>query len=447
MLWKECQRIYNMPLNIEELKKRHGQNASQFTKKYPESTEPFFEDKSETKTKKKAKKNEDEDEPINESKERLQKKRELITKLFDENQDLPMEEMLTYYFTEGEGKKMGKTVSPLKGIREGLEDMLNIQQLQDLIKGFRDRKKQSNTQQDEIDEDMGDDNSLITMLPFLQKMQNGGMDVGKIDPLMLMLSMGMGGQKKSNNNLGQLFLMMSMANMFAQQPQQTQIGNNGNPNQQPTPAINAEMIKSLYTELQKVMESQSKPQFDPMTLLMIDAIKKSNANNGAASNQNIEILLDKFNQMMQNNQTQTMAMLMERSNEKFEKGMEMIASALHREKPEEKMMNYFGLFRELAGDRREKTKDEMEYDLKRKEMELQEFARRDMLDREEREKEREEMKSQRMMDTAGVVLDKVIGNGIGHLVKDVMSVRGKGDKQKNTGFSQEEIDPSLLDDL
>ena len=145
-----------------------------------------------------------------------------------------------------------------------------------------------------------------------------------------------------------------------------------------------------------------------------------------------------------------MAMLMQQSNDRFERGMEMIASALHRDKPEEKILSNFQLFRELTGEKRERSKDEMEYDIKRKELELQEMARRDMLDREERQQVREEQKSERIMETASSVLDKVIGNGIGHLVKDVMSVKSDTGKRRGRGGSvedMEDFDPSLLDNL
>ena len=428
-----------MPINIEELKKKHGQSKTSvpkptpakppLTTKPPEINTPVFED------------------TMPEDPKVLEQKRKLINQLFDENKDLPIEEMLMYYFTEGEGKKMGKTVSPLKGIREGLEDMLNIQQLSELVKGFRTTNQQQK-QKEEEEESMGDNSNLLTLLPFLQKMQNGGMDTTKLDPTMLMLAMGMSGQKQSNNNMGQLFLMMSMANMFAQQQPQQQNTSSGT-STQANPAINAELIKSLYQELQNVMSQQQKLQIDPVTLMMINAINKSNQNQGSASNQNIEVLLDKFNNMMQNNQQQQMAMLMQQSNDRFERGMEMIASALHREKPEEKILNNFQLFRELTGEKRERSKDEMTYDIEKRKLELQEMARRDMLDREERQQVREEQKSSHILETASSVLDKVIGNGLGNLVKDVMSVKSEGGKRRGRGGVEElqDFDSSLLDDL
>ncbi|MFW9881932.1 MAG: hypothetical protein ACFFG0_53390, partial [Candidatus Thorarchaeota archaeon] len=265
-----------------------------------------------------------------------------------------------------------------------------------------------------------------------------------------MMAMGRGsGNQKANNNMGQLFLMMSMANMFAQQPQpQPQKAPNGSyiqPQQQT--GITPDMIKALWQELQNVMQSQQKPQFNPMELLMIDAIKKSS---NPQQNQNIEILLDKFNTMMQNNQTQQMAVLLERQNDRFERGMQVIAQALNRENPEDRLMASFKMFKEMQGEQRQMTEAEMGYNLKKHELTLQDYARRDMLDREEREKDREDAKSDRTMATVNTFIDKVVGNGVGHLLKDIMSVKNQnnGDRRgranENTNQS---YDPSLLDDL
>lgn len=421
-----------MPLDVNELKSKFGQNAGTIPKKTPSSEsngEPFFED---------------EQKDVEDPNIMVQKKK-LIEALFDENKDIPMEEILTSYFL-GDGNKMAKKTTssvPLTDIKGALENMLSIQHLADMVMGFRDMKKNKNK---EVEEEVVSDNSMLTMLPFLQKMQNGGLDVSKLDPLMLMMAMGMGGQK-SNNNMGQLFLMMSMANMFAQQPSQPQPQKtpNGNyiPNQQQS--INPDMIRAMWQELQNVMQSQQKPPFDPIQLLMIDAIKKSNT---PQTNQNIEVLLDKFNTMLNNNQAQEIARILERQNEKWERGMQVIAQAINRDSPEEKLWSNFKMFKEMQGEQRQMSKDEMEYNLRKKEIELKDFERRDMLDREERSKELDNARSDRIMQTANIVLDKVIGNGLGSFVKDVMSVKGDGKRRgRDSNPESRDYDPSLLDDL
>ena len=339
-----------MPVNIEELKKRHGQNATNVPKKpplVPPHSEPLFVY----------------NQPIEpEDPNVAKKKKELIKKLFDDNEELPMEELLTYILKEQngkkEGKKVGKTTSPLKGIREGLEDMLNIQQLTQLVKNFSNMK--TSPEKGEEDNSM-EDNNLLTMLPLLQKMQNGGMDTGKIDPTMLMLAMGMGGQKKSNN-MGQLFLMMSMLNMNTQQPQ---TNSSGQP-VQGNPAMNPEMIKAIWTELQNVMQQQQKPAIDPNMMLLFQMMNKSSQQ--PQNTQNLDIIFDKINSMMANNQTQQMSIMMERSNQQFKEGMREVAGALNREDPRTHLLEDFDLFRNLTGDKRAKNAEEMNYDIKKQEL-------------------------------------------------------------------------------
>ena len=100
------------------------------------------------------------------------------------------------------------------------------------------------------------------------------------------------------------------------------------------------------------------------------------------------------------------------------------------------------------GDKRERSKDEMEFDLKRKELEIQEYGRRDMLDREERQMIREDAKGARVMDVASTVLDKVVGDGLGQLVGDLMSVKNKkgGRRGRASKPPVQSYDASLLDE-
>ena len=389
----------------------------------------------------------------------IEAKRRLVKQLFDENTDLPLEEMLMEHLKTSpikEGKTMGKTVSPLKGIREGLEDMLNIQQLKDLVMGFQTMKKNGNGNKDNNQQNNNNNNSnLSTLLPLLMKMQGGN---GQIDPMtMMMMANSMGGNNNNgNNDLGQLFSMISIANMFNQNNNQNNNGNANNQNNLNQPNVNADIIKAIYGELQKVMNKQNqqsqKQAIDPLTLVMMQSINNSNKNQGIKSDNTVEVLLDKFSGMMQNNQAQQMNVIMQQNNDKWERSMEMIASAFNREKPDERFMNTFKMFREITGDQRQKSDNELSFDLKKQELILKEQSRQDMLNREERQTQREDAKSGRILDIGGVVLDKVIGNGLGNLVGDLMSAKKGSDKtKKRRGRAEipqdDDFDPSLLDDL
>ena len=118
------------------------------------------------------------------------------------------------------------------------------------------------------------------------------------------------------------------------------------------------------------------------------------------------------------------------------------------EDPRKIMMDGFNLYKDMSGDNRARTKDEMDFDLRKKELELKEYSRRDMLDREERQVVREDAKSQRFMNIGETVLNKVIGDGLGNLMSDFMSLRGnKGDKGKQSSVpARKQFDPSLLDE-
>ncbi len=429
-----------MPIDFQELKKKHRTIPK--TKPPTEKKPPLVQTEPQA-----------ESEVDSDGKNLFQKKL-LIKQLFDENQDLPLEDFLVDYINKGDGKKMGKTISPLKGIREGLEDMLNIQQLKDLLGGFRNMRNNNNNKKEE--EEDNSNNNMMAMLPLLQQIQNKGNNGGNkdgmfggIDPSIMMMLMN-SGKKGGSNDLGQLFFMMSMAKLLNPQQQNTNTGNTNSNQQQGN--MNADVISSLYKELQNVMgqQQQQKPAIDPMTMLMINSINKSNQV-PPPTNQNFEVILDKFNTMMSNNQAQQFSMALQQSNDRFERGMEMVAGALNREKPEERIRSSLSLFREITGDKREKGEKELEFDLKRQELKMREEGRIDMLDREERAVERENAKSERLTGIATTVLDKVIGSSVGNLVQDVMSAKSEsGSRRGRKGgkqIPQSDFDPSYLDEL
>ncbi len=394
--------------------------------------------------------------------EEMESKRKLIKQLFDENSDLPLEEMLLQHLNitpTKDGKKMGKTISPLKGIREGLEDMLNIQQLKDLVMGFRNMKKDNgNNQNNNQQQNNNNNNNMMSFLPLLQQMQNGN---GQTDPTTLMLMMNMMGGQNNNNNsggndMGQLYFMITMMNMMNQNGNQKNQNSNGN-NQQNQPNLNADIIKAIYAELQNVMSKQGQQSqqstIDPNMMLLMNMMNKQGQNQNIKPDNTVEVLLDKFNSMMQNNQSQQMAVIMQQNNDKWERGMEMIAGALNHERPEERFMNSFKMFREITGDQRQKSEKEMEYDLRREELILKRQDRGDLLATEERQIIREDAKSARILDIGAVVLDKVIGKGLGSLVGDLMSAKkdSGGDREQRRGRTKaqknEKFDSSLLDEL
>jgi len=116
--------------------------------------------------------------------------------------------------------------------------------------------------------------------------------------------------------------------------------------------------------------------------------------------------------------------------------------------PEDRLMKHYEFFRNVTGDQRQKSDIEMKYGLEREKLVLAEQSRQDMLNREERAIEREDKKSERILGMGGVVLEKILGNGVGALINDVMVA--KGGKGKRRGRAKQTPNavyaPSLLDE-
>lgn len=415
---------FNEPINSETIEK----SIADKKKKEEMKTRPKAKRTARTKDENRIAQ-EERDKPLIEA-----EKAKLIEQLFDENKDIPIEEMLTRVI------KTGKTVSSLKGVRETLEDIMNIEQLSELISTMRKTKIANINKKNDPEEEEEEDNSMMTMLPFLQKMKNGGLDSSQMDPTMLALAMG--SQGKGKNNMGQLFFMMSMANLFAGNQQQNG-SNNKNNNQNPN--LSMDMIKGLYNEFQSVIKQQQQPAIDPTLMLVLKMMQQNQNQKPNNDNGNIAMLIDKFNTMINNNQSQQMSMLMQQSNDKFERGMELIAGALNREKPEDRMYKSFELFRNLQGDSRAKSKDEMVFDIENKKLDIEKDKHVDILNREERQIVREDAKSGRLLDTAETILNKVVGQSIGALVSDISNARGG--KKNVSASGKKGFDATLLDEL
>lgn len=146
---------------------------------------------------------------------------------------------------------------------------------------------------------------------------------------------------------------------------------------------------------------------------------------------------DKKDELRAEKSDMRLAMLMQQQN-----------SGQPQEPPEERLRKSMTLVKEIQGEQRVRTKDELDFGLKKQELVLKESARQDMLNREERAVEREDRKSERILGIGQVVLDKVIGNGLGTLIDDVMGAKGgKGKRRGRAKQPLEEFDPSLLDEL
>ena len=153
-------------------------------------------------------------------------------------------------------------------------------------------------------------------------------------------------------------------------------------------------------------------------------------------------------------QDKHMELMMQKSDDRMMFMMQQLnqSKGQPQENPRDNMRADLKFFREISGDKHQRTKDELEYSLKEKELSLKERSREDILNREERQIIRDDKKSQSILDIGGVVLNKVMGDGVGALINDVMSA-GKGEgykhkkKRRGRASAEEEMDLTLLDDL
>jgi len=357
-------------------------------------------------------------------------KKELFDILFKEDKDLvKIDNQINKYVS-----KMPKTTSALKGIREMLEDKLQIHELVDLIKINRDKAK-NNPDSDDQEQGQIDVNSLVSFLPLLQKMQNGGLDYTKLDPTTLAMAMASQGGGRNQGGLGQLFFMLSMANMFNQQkPNGTTVAN---------PNINTEIIKNLYSELQNIMQQQQRPVIDPQTLLLT---KLMNQNQGAG-NQSTQLILDKMSQMMANNQTQQLAAIMSESNTKFKEAMEMVASALH-QNPEDKLLKTFKVYKEIQGDSTSKTDSELNYQIESKKLDIEEAKLKRLEEREMNKQLMDDQKSLTVVNGIGKAIDSVmkhLGSGVS---EGIVNITGRNlPKTSNPGETNTNSNLQTMDNI
>lgn len=217
---------------------------------------------------------------------------------------------------------------------------------------------------------------------------------------------------ESNMEMDKLGFMWKMVNDFKQQPAQGNQGNNKD-----SGLIELQKMKLM----KELFSQQQQPQQQSATIYNVLGKMVESADRRA----------DHFASMLYNEMRGGQGQTQPDPMEKFMKGVEFTERRM--------------------GNNRTQTKDEMHYGIEKKKLEIQEFARRDLLDREERSNIREDAKGQRFMDIGGAVLDKVIGDNLSTFVGDMFSIKdkggGKGKGKKAPTSAQQDYDLSVLDEL
>lgn len=373
-----------MPIDVNDLKRRHGQDAKPDK---PETINPSI-------------------------KNSINEKEVLIQKIIDKK------------------IKKGGIMSKKKKKETPVRTNSGLDRLSKTKESFENISRASYNKEDKHFSDIPPEVSDLVRKVFQQELPKL-IKEGKIDLKSLVGNNGGLNQPIGNNN--ELMRMMDILTKNTQNTQNTNQNNSPNNNNQ----FNQLNQLKMFMELAQLV---SPPQ------------QNNQQNNGRADNMLLAYLLKQKESGNANGIVPLITQLMQMSEKANNYRMEALMSRLGgnsqaTEDPEAKLMKSFQFFRDITGDKRQRSQQEMDYDLKKKEIELKEFARRDMLDREERSKEREDAKGERIMNTAGIVLDKVIGNGLGALMGDLMSLKGGKKGKKISTAPRTDFDAELLDDL
>jgi len=355
---------------------------------------------------------------------RKKEKKQLVDAIFDENGDNPDQliDIIKPFLYEVDEEEMprtkttatkptARTRSSLEGIKHTMEDLLSINELGKILKNLREKKND--------DEENGDGGmDLGALLPLLMGNNNGnggGLNLDSILPLLLA-----GGNKKSNSNLPLVMMMMN-----------TMMNKNSNSDTDP------KLIREMYKEIKKAMSPQQSG-IDPNMILLLKAINQPQQQ--PQPNRDIEKLLVKFEQIQQQNQQNQLQQMLANQDNKYERLIDTVLSVIQSD-PKQEIVSTFGLLKEIQGDSRSKSKDEMEYELKKQELNMSNQLRRDAIEREERKLEREEQKSERFLENIqGIASTLLGGKGIPDLVGNLAG------KKVNQSMNNQ-ITKSMGDDL
>lgn len=350
------------------------------------------------------------------AKEAAEKKKALLEMFFDENKEV--EELLELVLKD-DGMPVGS--SSLKGVRQTLEDMLNIDQLVHLVKTMREQKTKNMTPEES---QQNDDNGIAQLMTLLPMLQSKSENLDTSDPNLMMMLMMMMGNKSNNSGMNPMMLLPMLQFM----------------NKQPAQQTDPRAITELYNEMKNVMAQQQKPQYDPMMLMLMKNLMENKNNNNNNNNNNNEIMM-KMMEIQNNNQVQFTNMMMTVLGDKFERFAELIPQ---QSDPTDTLVKNLEILRNLTGDQRKKEKDELEYDLKKKELDLKAMERKDLLDRQERAEDRESAKSERIVETADKIMDKILGEGTQAIIGEVFKNRRK---TKGSGIDMDDLGGYSMDDL
>lgn len=377
----------------------------------------------------------------------------------EENKNLTVDEIIKI----GLGGKETARGDLFEGMKKGLENMFAIKTMLPLI-----NKKEKEAEEVEENES-NDEPDYLSMLPFLNNSNKGGINMEGIDPSLLLLFNN--ANRKGNSNMGLLFFLFNMMKM--QTANQSQNVNQTNPvtGQSTNNIMSPDMLKAMYEEIKNAMQSQQQNQVDPMTIAMLEVLKNNNNNSNKGNDTNTQMMLELIKLIATSNQPKgndnallvEMVKMMNESNkaqqaatiDSVKQMFSHIYSAIPRKEDKDPMDSFIKTLqvaRSIEGEGRTRTAEELKHDL-----ELQKLKMDLMMRKEEKEQEKElRMAEINKGDRVFGMVENVLQSGVPQMIAGVAqnfvekSMANKQSNQSGMGLHKRggmSLDPSDLDDL
>ena len=273
-------------------------------------------------------------------------------------------------------------------------------------------------------------------MPFMQQMENGGLDVNMADPKWMWMSMF--NQNQQNPQMAQFAMNMMVTKMLAQQQNQTKNqapNNNNSSNSNNNNAQVVAMMDNLWTQFQKVLDTQPKQQYNPMDMMMMN--KYMSQMNQQGGNSETSLVLAKMNEIMANNRTNELGMIMNNMQQFQSNQTKILAEALYsinsnKKDPKKDFLDTFKVVKDIigSGNAQPKRKEDYDYALEDKRINLKKWELIEDKKALQSAAQRDHEKSMAYVQLG----TQVLGGGIGDLIGGVAEgiATAKGGKKKIT---------------
>jgi len=353
----------------------------------------------------------------------------------DPNKEITKKDLINIskgYTKTGSDKKTAGTTtratSPLEGMRKGLEDQWTINQILEVLKTTKNGSPSTQAGAT-APADNGID-SMINMLSLMGAMGNGDSPMSSQQSAMFnMVLQTMMSQQKGGNSMASIIPLLTT---LMKLPMAQGNNNNNNTANEATAAV----INELTNQIKEIVNQQQRqPQGLDMNMLLLRQLMQPPAPQNTG---NQEILLA-IKELVSQNRTNETQVLMQ-NNQMFQAQqnkimVEALMSLRDRNvDPKQEFMETARLLNELQGEKRQRTRDDLEFEHKKLELMDKKEERLEKQRLADKEIEREHEKSMAMVGLG----DKLLGEGgIGTIIGGVANALRPAKKAPVLGSARE----------